>query len=93
MPLDFDPHLDKRFAMVDVKSLYPFVMLNRWYPCGETIEEPYEVCRALGRIGFYEVTFSQENCKKNVLPRKTDAFSLDWNYKGEMTQFINTVDI
>lgn len=40
--------------MLDVKSLYPYVMLNREYPCGKAIEgNNYEECIKLEKIGFY----------------------------------------
>lgn len=31
--------------MLDVVSLYPYVMLNRYYPCGNIIEASYEYCK------------------------------------------------
>lgn len=83
----------KRYYMLDVKSLYPYVMLCRMYGCGKQIKGSYEECIEKEKIGFYEVTFNQKNLKKNILPLRVCGKSLDWNYKGEMTCFINTVDI
>lgn len=97
----------KRYFMLDIKSLYPYVMLNRFYPCGEKIVGSYEECKSKNLIGFFEVTFSQENMKRtlkrngeiiteyrpNILPLRSEGKSLDWSFKGEITEFISTVDI
>lgn len=45
--------------MIDCKSLYPYVCLNRDYPCGEKIIGSYEECMNKNLIGFYWTTFSQ----------------------------------
>ena len=33
-----------RYYMVDVKSLYPYVMLERYYASGDIIYESYDEC-------------------------------------------------
>lgn len=87
---------ESEYRMLDVKSLYPYVMLNRYYPYGEIISCSYEECILRDLIGFFWCTFDQSNLRVNVLPKrppKGSADSLDWNYKGEMKMFISTIDI
>lgn len=87
---------NNEYRMLDVKSLYPYVMLNRYYPYGEIISCSYEECVLRDLIGFFWCTIDQSNLRVNVLPKrppKGSADSLDWNYKGEMKMFISTIDI
>lgn len=87
----YDMSGDKNYFMIDVKSLYPYVMLNRYYPCGKILKLSFEECNKKKLIGFYMCKFNQINLKKNILPLRGDV--LDWNYKGEQTLFLNTIDI
>ncbi len=84
---------NNKYAMVDVVSLYPYVMLNRNYPCGDKINITYDECNKRGLIGFYETTFNQSNLKHKILPYRDDDKCLDWTYSEDMTMFISTVDI
>ena len=49
-----------KLKMVDVKSLYPFVMMNREYPVGEYKETPEYV---EGKLGIYRVKIISQNMK------------------------------
>lgn len=82
------------YVMLDVKSLYPYVMLNRYYPCGVIINDmSYNDCVLKDLIGFYQCKVNQENMIKNVIPLRSETKSLDWSYKGEINIFLSTVDI
>lgn len=91
-----------QYRMLDVKSLYPYVMLNRFYPYGEIVSMSYEECKKKDLMGFFWCTFNQKALRVNVLPKRPTAeqgavnaqdMSLDWNYKGEMKMYIPTIDI
>lgn len=82
-----------KYVMLDVKSLYPYVMLGRDFPCGELVNGNFADCMKQGLIGFYNCKINQSALKKNVLPRRSESLPLDWNYKGDMELFINTIDI
>jgi hypothetical protein len=82
-----------QYRMLDVKSLYPYVMLNREYPCGEAKHMRATECFAQGLIGFFKCTFSQEKLRVKVIPRRTAGEPLDWNYDGQITAVLSTVDI
>jgi hypothetical protein len=53
--------------MVDVVSLYPFVMMNQdmYYPCGDykSVTE-----RDPNKLGFYRIVLKQREDLPNVLP-------------------------
>lgn len=83
----------QKYTMLDVKSLYPYVMLNRDFPCGEIGSGTYEWCIETDHIGFFNVTFNQAALPVKVIPRRTKDAPLDWNYDGEITAFLSTVDI
>ncbi len=82
-----------KYRMLDVKSLYPYVALNRKYPCGKIGIMPYNKCMRLGLIGFYRCIVNQEGMKCNVIPLRSEGRPLDWTYKGDIKAFISTVDI
>lgn len=90
---------EQKYDMYDAKSLYPYAYLNNVFPCGEIEDITYEQCVADGKMGFYEVTFSQPdnpdrpNRGAKILPKRSKDKPLDWDYTGEMTMFVNTVDI
>lgn len=87
----YDLSGENKYYMIDVKSLYPFVMLNKKYPCGSVLKLNFNECNKRGLIGFYKCSFDQKNLKKNILPKRGAV--LDWNYKGEQTLYLNTIDI
>jgi hypothetical protein len=57
----------KRFAMVDVVSLYPYVMMlaRNYYPCGDQVAV---LTRNRERLGFYHILVKQREDLPNVLP-------------------------
>lgn len=96
----FDLTKTKKYSVIDVKSLYPYVMLERSFPCGAVVSvskehgrEAYQGCVEKGLHGSFMVKFNQRRCKKNVLPKRIVGAELDWNYKETMTSFLNSVDI
>ena len=84
---------ENEYFILDVKSLYPFAMLNNVYPCGDIITDiDYFECNRRGLIGFYLCKFDQLNLNKNILPRRINGL-LDWNYKNTQIVFLNSIDI
>lgn len=85
-------YIDKEeIKILDVKSLYPWAYLYNNFPCGKRIRLSFKDCNKMGLIGWYWCKFDQENLKVNILPKRGET--LNWNYKGEQTLFLNTVDI
>ena len=84
-------------AMLDVKSEYPFVAINRDYPCGErqwVDGAAYEAEKAAGHLGIWEATVhEQPGPLPAVLPRRVAGASLDWAYRGEMEVVATSVDL
>ena len=92
------------FNMIDVVSLYPYVMLYRDFPCGEIVDISFEECMKKDLIGFYECKVDQTNLwyidekgnrrKKNILPLRSKEKPLDWS-TDEITHWpaLNTIDI
>ena len=93
----YDISGDNQYRMLDVKSLYPYVMLNRWYPAGEIVTMSYAESKKKELLGMFWVTLKQDKLRINVLPRRPTGtngdMSLDWNFKDELKMFIPTVDI
>ena len=89
--------VEGEIKVIDVKSLYPYVMLNRDYPCGEIIEidarDGLITCIKKKLIGFFNCRFNQANLRVNILPRREKGKPLDWKYKGQLDMMLNTVDI
>lgn len=88
-----DFSMTQEYRMVDVKSLYPYIMLFRLFPCGELVEMTYDECISKGLIGFFNCRFSQTDLRVNILPKRSKDAPLNWNYKGEIEACISTVDI
>jgi hypothetical protein len=66
-----------KYAMLDVKSLYPYIMMSRYFPCGKIIEISYEACVERGLIGFYHCRIDQSTLNKNVLPARKPNLSAE----------------
>lgn len=85
---------DQRYDMYDAKSLYPYVYLNRNFPCGEVLDISYKSCKARKLMGFYEVDYEQPaSMRVKVLPKREAGEALDWTYEGRLKTMVNTVDI
>lgn len=82
-----------KYRMLDVKSLYPYVAINRWYPCGEIEIISYKECIERNLIGFYKCRVNQRNMRVKVIPLRTKNKPLNWDYSEDITVFINTIDI
>ena len=76
--------------MIDVHSLYPYVMLERKYPAGEMHETIYEMPN---KLGIYFCKFKNCENRPNIRPKREKDKPLDWNYKGELEQYLATPEI
>jgi DNA polymerase family B len=83
----------ERYWMLDVKSLYPYVMLNRYYPCGDIIYGSYNDCISENLLGIYKCRVNQKNLNRNVIPKRIKGEALDWTYKDEIVTYLCSVDI
>lgn len=87
---DFKQEYDtyEELACVDVKSLYPFIMLNRRFPIGEYIptkkyQEKY--------LGIYSVKITKQPEIK-IIPNRGEE-TLDWEYEGEIVKNLTSIEI
>jgi len=84
-------HIKERCASTDVCSLYPYVLAVKdvYYPHGEVIE--VNEFQGFDTIGFYWVSFNQEDLESKNLPSiyalKTGIRN-EWDYKGEIKQYL-----
>lgn len=76
--------------MVDVKSLYPYVMLNRKFPIGKEISTAVYV---KDKCGIYLCEVENRGDMYNVIPYRADGESLQWNHKGRFEANLTSVDI
>ena len=91
--ISYDLTRDTKYVMVDVKSLYPYVMLNRDYPVGDITVVSYSECVQRDLIGFYRCRICQKGLSKKILPKREKGHPLNWNFSGIIESYINTVDI
>lgn len=101
-------NIEGKFKMVDVCSLYPFVMKNFEYPSSEKIKHVsgYKA----GKMGVYKCVIKHQNMEwKNksdinfgefyreyapvVYPLRTKETPLNWTHRGEITCTLCSVDI
>ena len=84
-------HIKEKCASIDACSLYPYVLAVKdvYYPSGE-IEE-VDSFKGYDTIGFYWVSFNQEDLEGKNLPNiyalKTGIRN-EWDYKGEIKQYL-----
>lgn len=73
---------------VDVKSLYPFVMLKCFYPVGKyQWTDKYQE----GKLGIYSIIITkQPNIK--IEPERVDN-TLNWDYDGEIIKSVTSIEI
>ena len=76
------------YDMIDVVSLYPYVMLNRDYPAGKIIENDVYTP---DKIGFYNCIVNQKALKNKIIPYR--GKTLNWNYDGDIECYISNIDI
>ncbi len=74
---------------LDVKSLYPFVMLMCAYPIGVEIETDKYVP---GKLGVYNVAIMRQPVC-NIIPFRSRDAPLDWKYQGAIRCVLTSVDI
>lgn len=78
---------DEILEMLDVKSLYPYIMMNRYFPIGEY--QSTNVYRD-DKLGIYNVRIISQP-KVKIIPNRGDT--LDWEYKGEIKKRLTSVEI
>ncbi len=79
-----------KLRMIDVKSLYPYVMLEREYPCGDIHEtDTYRK----DKLGMYWCKFKNRKDMPNIRPKREKDVPLDWTYKGKLVQMLTTPEI
>jgi hypothetical protein len=81
-----------KFVFLDVKSMYPYVMTNRVFPCGqETPTNTY----VRGKCGIYLVDIHFQRLPL-IVPRRdpNPQVALDWNFTGCQEKiWLSSVDI
>lgn len=80
---------DVEIQSLDVKSLYPFVMLMCQYPIGKEIKTDKYVP---GKLGIYNVDILSQP-KLNIIPLRTKDEPLNWKHGGVINCRLCTVDI
>ncbi len=73
----------------DVKSLYPFVMLDCEFPIGREKKTDKYVS---DKLGIYNVTILSQP-KNKIIPLRKKGEPLNWNYEGEFDCVLTSVDI
>ena len=82
-------HYKEKFQSIDVKSLYPFVMLACEFPIGQ-----YKKTNKFinDKLGIYNCIIYKQG-KVNIIPKRTKDEPLNWTYKGKMSCKLTSVDI
>lgn len=93
---NFNNRMDEKFKvndhlfMFDVKSLYPYVMMNRYYPIGEC---KYTSKYRTDKLGIYHIKIIKQPFMKIIPNRDKKKKSLDWEFDGEITKRLTSVEI
>ena len=80
--------IDEKLYCVDVKSLYPYIMLNRYFPIGECEEVDKYTNEYLG---VYRVKVLEQP-KIKIKPLRNED-ELDWDYEGEIDTYMTSIEI
>lgn len=81
-------NIHDRIFCIDVKSLYPYIMLNRHFPIGEYYETDKYIP---GKLGIYSVKITKQP-KIKIIPYRNEGI-LDWEYEGEINHHCTSVEI
>lgn len=82
-------HIQDIITVLDIVSLYPYVMMNRRYPIGKGLHtHTYQH----GKIGVYRVKILSQPTL-NIIPLRQLDGSLDWKYRGIIECTLSSVDI
>lgn len=82
---------DDSFDMIDVVSLYPYVMTKRSFPIGNSRKTDKYMER---KLGVYRVTILRQNpLLDNVVPLRSLDKPLDWKFKGQIECHLYSPDI
>lgn len=80
--------INENLRCVDVKSLYPYVMLNRHYPVGEYKRtKKYQE----NKLGIYSVIIQEQPKIKIAADRSTEI--LDWDSGNDIVKNITSVEL
>lgn len=82
------PYTNKQLRCVDVKSLYPYVMLNRHYPVGEYKKTKKYID---DKLGIYRVLIIDQPKIKIIPDRSTEV--LDWDSENDIYKNITSIEI
>ena len=82
------PYTDEQLRCVDVKSLYPYVMLNRHYPVGEYKRTDKYIDN---KLGIYCVLIIDQPKIKIIPDRSTEV--LDWDSENDIYKNITSIEI
>lgn len=74
---------------IDVKSLYPYVMLVCEFPIGSEIKTDKYI---EGKLGVYSCLIKKQP-EVNIIPKRSKDSPLDWTYKGEIECKLTSIDI
>lgn len=80
---------NEEYISLDIKSLYPFIMMTCLFPYGEYKHVDKYVD---GKLGIYNVIIHEQN-KLNIIPNRTEDKPLNWSFKGEIKCSLTSVDI
>ena len=82
-------HFKGTFQAWDVKSLYPFVMLNCYFPIGKEIETKKYM---KGKLGIYSCRVISQP-KDKIIPKRSAKNPLDWEHDKPFECNLTSVDI
>lgn len=82
-------NINELLSCVDVKSLYPYVMLNRHYPINKIIQTDKYIN---DKLGIYNVKIIKQP-SKNIIPFRNTDGSLDWEYEGKIKTELTSIEI
>ena len=82
-------HFKGEYQSLDVKSLYPYVMMGCQFPIGEEIETDTYISN---KLGVYRCKINKQP-DDNIIPFRQKDKPLNWTYKGSFECVLTSVDI
>jgi hypothetical protein len=84
---------DELLACVDVKSLYPYVMLNRYFPDGDDYKYITKKEFTYDNLGIYNVKIIEQPKIKIIPLRTLHGDSLNWDFKDQIIKVMTSVEL